>query len=191
MKHKFNAFVIPVLLAAVPAMAQEQTVTAEDMDAAASRAAATVAQMQPDEKVVLTYGVMPLPLGPNAAPPPEGAIPGAGYVPGIERLGVPALTETDASLGISWVMGLRDDGATALPAGVALASSWNPELLYQGGAMIGAEARAKGFNVLLAGGANLMRDPRNGRTFEYLSEDPLLTGTLVAASINGIQSTLA
>ncbi|HET6970676.1 MAG TPA: glycoside hydrolase family 3 C-terminal domain-containing protein, partial [Phenylobacterium sp.] len=58
----------------------------------------------------------------------------------------------------------------------------------QGGAIIGAEARAKGFNVMLAGGANLMRDPRNGRTFEYLSEDPLLTGVLVGNAIAGIQS---
>jgi beta-glucosidase len=53
--------------------------------------------------------------------------------------------------------------------------------------MIGGGAR-KGFNVLLAGGVNLMRDPRNGRTFEYLSEDPLLSGVLVGAAIRGIQS---
>ncbi len=54
--------------------------------------------------------------------------------------------------------------------------------------MIGAEARAKGFNVLLAGGVNLVRDPRGGRNFEYLGEDPLLAGRMVAASIGGIQS---
>jgi beta-glucosidase len=178
------------MVCGVQAQAQghEQVVTAQDMDAAARRAAATVAQMDPAERVVLTHGIMPLPLFPNSPPIPEGAIPGAGYVNGIPRLGIPALTETDASLGVSWVMGARGDGATALPSGVALASSWNPDVLYNGGVMIGAEARAKGFNVLLAGGANLMRDPRNGRTFEYLSEDPLLTGALVAASINGIQS---
>jgi beta-glucosidase len=101
---------------------------------------------------------------------------------------VPALTETDASLGVAWVGGLRKDGATALPSGLAQAASWDPDLLYRGGAMIGAEARAKGFNVLLAGGVNLMRDPRNGRTFEYLAEDPLLSGDLVGAAIAGIQS---
>jgi beta-glucosidase len=61
-------------------------------------------------------------------------------------------------------------------------------VLHDGGAMIGAEARASGFNVLLAGGVNLTRDPRNGRTFEYLSEDPLLSGVLVGAAIRGIQS---
>jgi beta-glucosidase len=86
------------------------------------------------------------------------------------------------------VFGLRRDGATALPSGLAMASTWNPALLEQGGAMIGAEARAKGFNVMLAGGVNLMRDPRNGRNFEYFGEDPLLSGTLAGHAIRGIQS---
>ncbi len=159
------------------------------MKQAEARAAGTVAQMTADEKLVLTYGYMALPLGPGVKLP-EDSVLGAGYIAGIPRLNIPALKETDASLGVSWVMGLRGDGgATALPSGLAMASTWNPELLYRGGATIGVEARAKGFNVLLAGGANLMRDPRNGRTFEYLSEDPLLTGTLVGASIAGIQST--
>ncbi|MCH7627242.1 MULTISPECIES: beta-glucosidase family protein [Novosphingobium] len=167
--------------------AQAQQAPVIDMKAAEARAAATVKQMTPDEKVVLTLGVMPLPGFPGA-PPPADAVPGAGYVPGIARLGVPALRETDASLGVSWVMGLRKDGATALPSGLAQAASWNPDVLYRGGATIGAEARAKGFNVLLAGGVNLMRDPRNGRTFEYLAEDPLLSGELVGAAIRGVQS---
>ncbi|WP_246543301.1 beta-glucosidase family protein [Novosphingobium profundi] len=144
--------------------------------------------MTPAEKIVLTASMMPLPIGDNPPPIPKGAIPGAGFVEGIERLKIPALLETDASLGVSYVFGARKDGATALPSGLAMASTWNPELLREGGAMIGSEARAKGFNVLLAGGANLMRDPRNGRTFEYLSEDPLLTGVLVGNAIAGVQS---
>jgi beta-glucosidase len=155
---------------------------------AETRAAQIVSQMTANEKLVLTHGIIAIPFFPGMKIPPE-AVAGAGYVPGIPRLKIPALTETDASLGVSYVMGLRGDGgATALPSGVAMASTWNPELLYRAGAMIGVEARAKGFNVLLAGGANLMRDPRNGRTFEYLSEDPLLTGMLAGASIAGIQS---
>ncbi|MFC3173565.1 beta-glucosidase [Novosphingobium bradum] len=157
-------------------------------DEAWRRAEATVKAMTPAEKTVLTHGIMPLPIGPTPPPVPAEAIPGAGYVGGIARLGVPALTETDASLGVAYVMGLRRDGATAMPSGLAMAASWNPDLLERGGRMLGAETRAKGFNVLLAGGANLMRDPRNGRTFEYLSEDPLLTGVLVGHSIRGIQS---
>jgi beta-glucosidase len=156
-------------------------------DDPAQRAAATVKAMQPEEKTVLTHGIMALTFFPGAVLPPD-AIPGAGYVPGVPRLNVPALKETDASLGVAWVGGIRHDGATALPSGLAQASTWNPALIEAGGAMIGSEARAKGFNVLLAGGANLMRDPRNGRTFEYLSEDPWLTGTLVGAAITGIQS---
>ena len=155
---------------------------------AEQRTAATLKAMTPDEKTVITHGVMPLPVGPNPGPPPAGSVPGAGYVPGVPRLAVPALTESDASLGVLYVFGLRQDGATALPSGLAMAATWNPALIEQGGRTIGAEARAKGFNVLLAGGVNLMRDPRNGRTFEYLSEDPLLSGVLVGHAIRGIQS---
>jgi beta-glucosidase len=152
----------------------------------ALRAAKVVAAMTPAERQQLTHGVMALPMGGFNVP--DGAILGAGFVQGVKRLDIPDLTETDASLGVAYAMGLRHDGATALPSGMALASSWSPELMRAGGVMIGAEARAKGFNVMLAGGANLIRDPRGGRTFEYLSEDPLLTGLLVGAAIDGIQS---
>lgn len=152
-----------------------------------ARAAATEAAMTQDERTIMTRGILAIPL--MAGPLPEGAVVGAGYVPGIPRLGVPALTETDASLGVSYVGGMRGDGgATALPSGMAIAATWNPALARTGGAMIAGEARAKGFNVLLAGGVNLMREPRNGRTFEYLGEDPLLAGKMAGASIAGIQS---
>jgi beta-glucosidase len=77
---------------------------------------------------------------------------------------------------------------TSLPSGLATAATWNPRLAYQGGAMIGAEARESGFNVMLAGGVNLLREPRNGRNFEYGGEDPLLAGQMVGAEIQGIQS---
>jgi beta-glucosidase len=69
-----------------------------------------------------------------------------------------------------------------------MGATWNPGLIRAGGAMIGGEARAKGFNVMLAGGVNLMRDPRNGRTFEYFGEDPLHSGILAGEAIAGIQS---
>ena len=178
------AAALMALALATPARAQDATI---DLAKAEARAAATVAKMSPEEKATITHGVMALPFGPSVTLP-AGAIIGAGYVAGIPRLNVPALTETDASLGVAYVGGLRHDGATGLPSGLAQAATWNPDILRAGGAMIGSEARAKGFNVLLAGGANLMRDPRNGRTFEYLSEDPLLTGSLVGAAIAGIQS---
>jgi beta-glucosidase len=175
-----------IALSAVKAGAQQAP--AVDLVQADARAAATVKRMTADEKTVLTHGIMPLPLTGPIPDLPADAVYGAGYIAGIDRLSIPALKETDASLGVSYVMGLRKDGATALPSGVAQAATWNPDILYRGGAMIGSEARAKGFNVLLAGGVNLMRDPRNGRTFEYLAEDPLLSGVLVGAAIRGIQS---
>ncbi len=155
--------------------------------APARRAALLNAQLTTDERLRMVHGVMALPFG-NFKIPAE-AIPAAGYVPGVPRLGIPALTESDASLGVTNPMRIRPgDGSTALPSGLALASSFNVGLAYASGAMIGSEARAKGFNVLLAGGSNLARDPRTGRNFEYLGEDSLLTGTLAGASIRGIQS---
>jgi beta-glucosidase len=174
------------LVLATPGMAQ--SVPKPSATDPAVRAEATLKAMTTAEKTVLTHGIMPMPTGPGPAPLPPGAVPGSGFVAGIPRLGVPALTETDASLGVSYAFGARKDGATALPSGLAQAASWNPAVLRRGGEVIGAEARAKGFNVLLAGGTNLMRDPRNGRTFEYLSEDPLLSGVLVGNAIAGIQS---
>lgn len=171
---------LAIALIAVPAAAWAQS-------GDAARADATVSAMTPEEKTLLTHGIMALPFGEGAHLPAD-AVPGAGYVAGIPRLGVPPLRETDASLGVAWANGIRGDGATALPSGLAQAATWNPALVRDGGAMIGSEARAKGFNVLLAGGANLLRDPRGGRNFEYLSEDPWLTGTLAGAAIAGIQS---
>ena len=182
-----HAFAASLFLLAQTASAEPAPPTPTPAQAAA-HAAATVRAMQPAEKTVITHGVFAIRSMLFASTLPDEAITGAGYVPGVPRLGVPSLKESDASLGVAWLMGLRKDGATALPSGLAQAATWNPGLLRQGGAMIGSEARAKGFNVLLAGGANLMRDPRNGRTFEYLSEDPLLTGMLVGAAITGIQS---
>jgi beta-glucosidase len=119
---------------------------------------------------------------------PEGVAMSAGYVPGIPRLGVPPQQMSDASLGVTNPGYRKGDTATALPAGIVLGSSFNPELARQSGGMLGREARSRGFNIQLAGGINLARDPRNGRNFEYLSEDPLVTATLASESINGIQS---
>ena len=100
----------------------------------------------------------------------------SGYTPGVPRLGVPALLMSDASLGVINPGFRKGDTATALPAGIVLGSSFNPQLVQlarAGGRMIALEARSMGFNVQLAGGINLARDPRDGRNFEYLSEDPL------------------
>ena len=118
---------------------------------------------------------------------PAGTPMSAGYVPGVPRLGVPPLLMSDAGLGVTNPGYRPGDTATALPAGLALAASFNPVLARAAGEVIGREARSRGFNVQLAGAMNLARDPRNGRNFEYLSEDPLLTATMIAESIDGIQ----
>jgi len=156
------------------------------------RARLAVAAMTLDEKIALLHGPLAMPfvgLDGVAVPVPEAAIPAAGFIPGLARLGIPALYETDASVGVANPRGIRPgDVATALPASVALASTFDPDLAYSAGALVGAEARAKGFNVLLGGGMNLARDPRNGRNFEYLGEDPLLAGRMAGEEVLGTQS---
>ncbi|OFA03303.1 beta-glucosidase [Duganella sp. HH101] len=112
----------------------------------------------------------------------------AGYIAGVPRLGLPALFETDAGLGVASQPGKTPRERTSLPSGLATAATWDRALAYSGGVMIGAEARASGFNVMLAGGVNLLREPRNGRNFEYAGEDPLLAGVMVAQQVRGIQS---
>jgi beta-glucosidase len=147
-------------------------------------------RMTRDEKLKLVFGYFGTDFAPKKYKAPKEARPGsAGYVPGIPRLGIPPQWQTDAGIGVATQGGAAKKlERTALPSGLATTATWNPELAYQGGAMIGREARASGFNVMLAGGINLTRDPRNGRNFEYGGEDPLLAGTMVGAQIAGIQS---
>lgn len=139
-----------------------------------------------DERIGLVHGPMAMTL--FGMKLPDGAIGSAGYIHGIARLGVPALQESDASLGVANPGNVRPgDGATPLPSGLAVAATFDPDAAYAGGAMIGHEAWSKGLNVLLGGGVDLVRDPRNGRNFEYYSEDPLLSGTMAGEAIRGTQ----
>lgn len=153
---------------------------------ARQRARQIVARMTLDEKIALLHGLFP----PRAAGKTTNElIPSAGHIDGIARLGVPLIRESDASLGVAnQVEQRKGDTATALPSSLATAASFDPAIARAGGVMIGAEARAKRFSVLLAGGVNLTRDPWNGRNFEYLGEDPLLAGTMAGAHIEGVQS---
>lgn len=183
-----RALALALLAGTAPAAVCAQTAAPAWQDthrAPEARAAALVQAMTHAEKLQLIHGLFP----PRAQPAPADMIPSAGYVPGIPRLGIPTLRESDASLGVAnQVEQRKGDVATALPSGLATAATFDIEMARAGGAMIGAEARAKTFNVLLAGGVNLTRDAWNGRNFEYLGEDPLLAGSMAGAAIDGVQS---
>src|SRR5437764_4760973 len=152
------------------------------------RSSLAVKAMTEDEKLQLVLGYFATDW--QGKHPPAGVRYGsAGFVPGIARVRIPSQWQTDAGEGVA-TQGASSDKRerTALPSGLATAATWNPKIGFEGGRMIGSEARASGFNVMLAGGVDLERDPRNGRNFEYGGEDPLLAGTIVGAEIAGIQS---
>ena len=107
---------------------------------------------------------------------------GAGFVLGVPRLGIPIIQMSDAAYG---VRSSAENGrySTALPSNLGSAASWDPQAACEYGALIGRELRAQGYNMTLGGGVNITREPRNGRTFEYMGEDPILAGTLVGNRI--------
>lgn len=113
----------------------------------------------------------------------------------IPRLGVPAVVMSDGSYGLRREMPgqekklkRRCHPATCFPVGAALGSSWDVQLMQRVGEALGAEAAALDVDILLGPGMNVKRTPLCGRSFEYYSEDPYLTGKLAAAMIRGIQS---
>src|SRR5947207_1050434 len=149
------------------------------------RAAMVVKEMTLDEKITLLHGTGMEGLGP-LSPLASGSNGGAGYVVGIPRLGIPAIQMSDAAYGVR-SSGKNGRYSTALPCNLAAAASWDPDSAYEYGALIGRELRAQGYNMSLGGGVDLTREPRNGRNFEYLGEDPILAGTLVGRLIKGTQ----
>jgi beta-glucosidase len=158
------------------------------------RADLVLAQMTQGEQLQLVLGYIGVDVRSRSGrPTPEAikaAFPGtAGYVPGVARLTIPPLIESDAGIGVANNGHLRPfDQTIALPSGIMTAATWNSEVAEQAGAMVGVEARDRGFNVMLGGAMNLAREPRGGRTFEYAGEDPLLAGFIVGAEVRGIQS---
>jgi beta-glucosidase len=114
----------------------------------------------------------------------------------IPRLGIPRRWMSDGPHGVredvgpdTWKpAGHTDDFATCMPCGIALAATWNPALAQEEGAAIGQEARKRGKQMMLAPGLNIQRTPLNGRTFEYLGEDPFLTSRMAVGYIRGVQS---
>jgi len=116
-------------------------------------------------------------------------------IAGIERLGIPEWKMSDGPHGVreeisrdSWdPAGWDNDYSTYLPVGTALASTWNPDLAYQFGVVLGRESRAREKDVILGPGINIMRTPLCGRNFEYMGEDPYLISQMVAPYIKGVQ----
>ncbi len=144
------------------------------------RADLVLKQLTLDEKLALLHGN-------GMAHAPQWQMPlsnltngGAGYVEGVNRLGIPPLVISDAGYGV------RDSGAngrysTAMPSSLGATASWDPDSACEFGTVIGKELRAQGFSMTLGGGVDLTREPRNGRNFEYAGEDPLLAGTVVGS----------
>lgn len=135
-----------------------------------------ISLMTPEEKVTMIHASSSFTTG---------AVP---------RLGIPEWTMSDGPHGVrkehgrGWVGSERPEYfATYLPVGVSLASTWNPELGYQFGKVLGEEAKARGKNVILGPGINILRTPLNGRNFEYLSEDPYLISKMAVGYIKGVQ----
>ncbi|WP_254271551.1 beta-glucosidase family protein [Haloarcula marina] len=131
-----------------------------------------LAELTRAEKLSLVHGAVD----------PEGTA--TGYLPGVERVGVPPFRMVDGPLGV------RAEGkrATAFPASLATAATFDPGLAREQAAAMAREATAHGQYSLLAPGVNIIRVPHCGRNFEYLSEDPVLAADISRSLVEGIQS---
>jgi beta-glucosidase len=162
----FNRKVIVAIAALAIAIritaAQTERPSATSVD---DRVNALLAQMTLEEKLTLIGGINDF------------------YTRPIPRLGIKSLRMSDGP------MGVHDYGpATAYPAGIALAASWDTDLARRVGVSMGRDARARGVNIVLAPGLNIYRAPMNGRNFEYFGEDPYLASRMAVAIVEGIES---
>jgi beta-glucosidase len=150
------------------------------------RADMVLRAMTLDEKIQLVHGDGWGVLRKGSFVDPRSNL-GAGFTHGIDRLGIPDINLADSAVGIR-MAALQSRYATLLPSGIGAASSWDPDAAFLYGSVIGRELRAQGFNMSIGGGVNIMREPRNGRNFEYAGEDPVLAGTTVGHLMKGVKS---
>lgn len=171
--------VIPAFLLFVFVSAYAQTPAPRTQSAAAAsdtveRARALVARMTLDEKIDQVHGIR--------------TAHHFRYVPGVPRLGIPSLGITNGPAGAGKGQQTPQLRATALPAPIAVAASWDVDLARRYGVLAAREARALGSDLLESPDVNIIRIPQGGRSFESFTEDPYLDSRLAVASINGIQS---
>ncbi|MFZ0662981.1 MAG: glycoside hydrolase family 3 C-terminal domain-containing protein [Acidobacteriaceae bacterium] len=138
------------------------------------------------EKIQLVHGVGWEELSSGAHLPP-GDNGGAGFVPGIPRLGIPPVNQADSAVGVA-LSAAAGRYSTLLPSTLGAASSWNPKAAQLYGNVIGRELRAQGYNMSIGGGMDITREPRDGRNFEYAGEDPLLAGTMTGNLEKGVKA---
>src|SRR6266511_673134 len=178
---------VATVAAALTCLAAGPTVSATAAERSATSTAAAgsakvdqlVRAMTLDEKLGLVNG------WPNGVSPPPTTdrLIGVGFIPGVPRLGIPALTFTDGPAGVR--MNLP---TTAMPAPVALAATFSADLAQRYGQVLGRDARSRDQDVIFGPMLNMVRVPQAGRNFETLGEDPTLMAQLVAAETRGIQS---
>ena len=174
----------PLAVAQFPGMPQPKHFAWSDATLAPDvRADLVIKEMTLDEKLSLLHG-QGMPFFSTGPTESNG---GAGYSIAIPRLGIPAIQMADSAYGVTRGAA-AGRYATALPSNLGAASSWDPQAAYEYGALIGRELRDEGYSMSLGGGVNLPREPRDGRTFEYQGEDPLLAGTLAGNLAKGVQS---
>ena len=168
------------VLAVAPQSWMDQSL---DVDTRADR---MIQQMTLDEKIQLVHGAGwgVLRKGDAVAPGHNG---GAGFVPGLARLHLPDINLADSAVGVR-MAALESRYATLLPSVIGLAASWDADAAFLYGSVIGRELRSQGFNMSIGGGVDLIREPRNGRNFEYASEDPILSGIMVGQLARGVQA---
>ncbi len=150
------------------------------------RADLVIGRMTLDEKIQMVHGMGWGVLRAGAPIPPRSNF-GAGFMAGIDRLGIPDINLADSAVGIR-MAAYQGRYATLLPSTLGAASSWDPDSAFLYGSVIGRELRAQGFNMSIGGGVDITREPRNGRNFEYTGEDPIFAGTMAGQLEKGVLS---